>query len=208
MLIKLPSCQWISKFEQFFAGLGKAHVKILFIFGVGLLALYLCTRNCCGLILNLFFAALSTACGIALFYSGFSRPLGIMLITVGILMTIGIIVAYVYHKVTGNERFEKHPNIPNAVHVSLLWHFRFPYNTRVKRPESDREQELRMTYAYFHVCIRLVLAKTSFRISTSTRCFLAFRRSRSTNYSNENLSCSLTFQLIILKWMRLDYESF
>ena len=69
----------------------------------GLLALYLCTRNCCGLILNLFFAAISTACGIALFYTGFSRPLGITLMTIGVVMTVGIIIAYVYHKITGIE---------------------------------------------------------------------------------------------------------
>ncbi|XP_022688815.1 putative DNA helicase INO80 [Varroa jacobsoni] len=67
----------------------------------GLLALYLCTRNCCGVILNLFFSSAAVGCGVGLYLSGFSRSLGIMFIIVGLLMMVVIILALIYHKFTG-----------------------------------------------------------------------------------------------------------
>lgn len=67
----------------------------------GLLALYLCTRNCCGVILNLFFSSAAVGCGVGLYLSGFSRSLGIMFIIVGLLMMVVIVLALIYHKLTG-----------------------------------------------------------------------------------------------------------
>lgn len=69
----------------------------------GLLALYLCTRNCCGVILNLFFSSAAVGCGVGLYLSGFSRSLGIMFIIVGLLMMVVIVLALIYHKLTGES---------------------------------------------------------------------------------------------------------
>lgn len=74
----------------------------------GLLALYLCTRNCCGVILNLFFSSAAVGCGVGLYLSGFSRSLGIMFIIVGLLMMVVIILALIYHKFTGELSYKSH----------------------------------------------------------------------------------------------------
>lgn len=76
--------------------------RLLFDFA-GLLALYLCTRNCCGVILNLFFSSAAVGCGVGLYLSGFSRSLGIMFIIVGLLMMVVIVLALIYHKLTGES---------------------------------------------------------------------------------------------------------
>ncbi|XP_065288597.2 uncharacterized protein [Dermacentor albipictus] len=69
----------------------------------GLLALYLCTRRCCGLILNLVFAFLALLCGAVLVATETLASIGIMLTIVGGLILVVILVTLVYDRVTGRS---------------------------------------------------------------------------------------------------------
>lgn len=69
----------------------------------GLLALYLCTRRCCGLILNLVFAFLALLCGAVLVATETLASIGIMLTIVGGLILAVILVTLVYDRVTGRS---------------------------------------------------------------------------------------------------------
>ncbi|KAK8787707.1 hypothetical protein V5799_022517 [Amblyomma americanum] len=67
----------------------------------GLLALYLCTRRCCGLILNLVFAFLALLSGAVLVATETLSSIGIMLTIVGALILAVILVTLVHDRVTG-----------------------------------------------------------------------------------------------------------
>lgn len=69
----------------------------------GLLSLYLCTRRCCGLILNLVFAFLALLCGAVLVATETLAAIGIMLTIVGGLILSVILVTLVYDKITGRS---------------------------------------------------------------------------------------------------------
>lgn len=69
----------------------------------GLLALYLCTRRCCGLILNLVFAFLALLCGAVLVATETLASMGIMLTIVGGLILAVILVTLIYDRVTGRS---------------------------------------------------------------------------------------------------------
>ncbi|KAH6934926.1 hypothetical protein HPB50_002213 [Hyalomma asiaticum] len=69
----------------------------------GLLALYLCTRRCCGLILNLVFAFLALLCGAVLVATETLASIGIMLTIVGGLILAVILVTLVYDRITGRS---------------------------------------------------------------------------------------------------------
>ncbi|CAN8006696.1 unnamed protein product [Ixodes hexagonus] len=72
----------------------------------GLLALYLCTRRCCGLILNLVFAFLALLCGAVLVATETLAAIGIMLTIVGGLILSVILVTLVYDRITGRSYYD------------------------------------------------------------------------------------------------------
>ncbi|XP_064481527.1 uncharacterized protein LOC135394625 [Ornithodoros turicata] len=73
----------------------------------GLLSLYLCTRHCCGLILNFVFAFLALLVGGVLIATGTLNAIGIMLMIVGGLILTVILSSLVYNRCTGGEEDEE-----------------------------------------------------------------------------------------------------
>lgn len=72
----------------------------------GLLSLYLCTRHCCGLILNLVFAFLALLIGGVLIATGTVIAIGIMLTIVGGLILTVILASLIYKPVTEGDDLE------------------------------------------------------------------------------------------------------